>query len=342
MATNLKDLVEILRQGGPAETVNSAQQGFAQGQALGLRRNESDLETRKAALQKKLQDAGLLSTEELGTLPTESGVNLMPGRQVSSPIVDTMISAAAKRQAAKDAKNQKVESMSPLSNEEIEANAKAIELSGSPNAQALANAFRASAKNLSSEKGSQLGARIAGIATASGTAAGQPLRSAKGEALKNIDIPNTASAVANQIVTSYNPNYLGPVKGRMAGLKETTGLGTVSEDQSLFRSAVANLKNTDVKQFAGSAVSGSEWQRVKMQLPDENTKPAQFVARYNRAADTFNSMLDAKEKALGVDLGVTRWQKLPSTEQPSQASSAVPSVGQTFNGAKVLKVTRIQ
>jgi hypothetical protein len=343
--SDLKDLVDILSRNGPADSANAIGQGFQQGQNIARGQINDALEMRKAAFAQKLQEAGLFNSQEVGQLASDAGVNLMPNRNVNSTVVDKLAELAQKRQTSKDAAAKKVSDMAPLDPAEVEATAKAIELSGSPNAKALADAYRQSAPKLSSEKGGNLGARYVGIATQSGTAASQPMRTAQGDALKNIDIPNNASATAAQIVADFNPAFLGPTRGRTAKFQEMAGnnipgVNPVGEQESRWRAAVANMRNTNVKEFAGSAVSGSEWSRVKQALPDETMAAPQFIARYNRAADVFNSILDSKEKTLGVNLGIQRWPKIGETG--AGGNSSVPQVGQTFNGERVLKVTRIK
>jgi hypothetical protein len=54
---DLRELVDLMSEGGPAQSIQAAQQGFDQGQA-------QTLEARKAAFQQKLAEAGIISGKE--------------------------------------------------------------------------------------------------------------------------------------------------------------------------------------------------------------------------------------------------------------------------------------
>lgn len=87
---DINDLISALTRGGPAEGVKAATQGFQAGQAQVQQAGAADLEIRKAAFKKKLDEAGVFSVSELGDLPAKAGLNLAPDRKVSEGFVQSL------------------------------------------------------------------------------------------------------------------------------------------------------------------------------------------------------------------------------------------------------------
>lgn len=139
---SLEDTIKALRGGGSTagNVMSSAAQAVQQNTA-------QSIEARKAALQKRIQEAGLFSQAEAGPLAQEAGVNLTPGREITSGALSDFLAMSKAKNAPKDG------GVVGITKEE------ALEMSSTLPAAAQAQ-FLASAVGLSQDKAANLAARL--------------------------------------------------------------------------------------------------------------------------------------------------------------------------------------
>lgn len=95
----------------------------------------------------------------------------------------------------------------------------------------------------------------------------------------------------------YKPEYVGPIAGRLAGMKEST-LG-LSEEQAIFNATLAQMQNSLVYLMSGKQINEQEYVRLKRQLPDKNLPQSTFEARMNEFERTLNSIISNRKKNMG-------------------------------------------
>jgi hypothetical protein len=156
----------------------------------------------------------------------------------------------------------------------------------------------------------------------------------------DLDALREVGANAKQAAESYSTGETGPIQSAVQRIGQITG--TNPQGVSKFRSAVAALNNIDVKRFSGTAVSGQEWTRVKAQLPQTSDSDQTFVEKWNRAANTFNSLIEKKSKDLGRDLQVDPWPLLPAEGAPASAGSPEGDAFVKEMEAKGFKLKRVK
>lgn len=126
---------------------------------------------------------------------------------------------------------------------------------------------------------------------------------------------------AKKVVESYSPTRTGLVDSALQ--RAGQALDVNPKGIATFRSAVAGIRNADIKTLSGTAVSAQEFQRVRDELPGTDDGDTAFVEKWNKAASVFNELMDEKERDLGRDLRVERW---PMIEAKAQApKTAVPT-----------------
>lgn len=78
---DLRELVDLMSEGGPAQTIKAGVEGFEQGR-------QRSIEERKRAFQQKLQEAGLLSGQEANTL---AGTEIFePSRDLPASVIGSL------------------------------------------------------------------------------------------------------------------------------------------------------------------------------------------------------------------------------------------------------------
>jgi len=171
-----------------------------------------------------------------------------------------------------------------------------------------------------------------------------------------------AKIVLKDIATSFDPNFVGPVAARAGKMSKFVGSLT-DEQQVKFYGNVAEYKNSIIKAITGAQMSETEAKRIVQQIPDENAAPKAFLAGLQRAYVMTDRRLKQMEMAVKRSGGVVRGEdespiseeelqnlineKLgkfdkPEVKESKENKSGLPSVGQTYNGGKVLKVTRVK
>ncbi len=156
-----------------------------------------------------------------------------------------------------------------------------------------------------------------------------------------------AQQLLTNITKSFDPKYVGPVAAR-AG-KMTQYAESLTEPQK-----VEFYKNSIIKAITGAQMSEVEAKRIIQQIPNENSSPTAFLAGIKRSYLMTDRKLNEMQKAISRSGGVVRGKnenpiseedlnKLIETKLGKITSkSAVPSVGGTYNGAKVLSVKKVK
>jgi hypothetical protein len=111
----------------------------------------------------------------------------------------------------------------------------------------------------------------------------------------------------------FNPEFVGPARGRWGNLKEFFGATGIEE--SAMRAEVATIKNSVIQMITGAAVGVQEAGRIMAQLPDMTQSPETFAARWQQTRE--NAIMLAQKrrdimKQTGID--VSRLAPLPATK----------------------------
>jgi hypothetical protein len=137
----------------------------------------------------------------------------------------------------------------------------------------------------------QLVPRTPGITFAKPPTAGQQTAMAEQEA---------GIAMIGDIERLYKPEYVGPVVGRMTQAQMAIpGAPDVSLDVARFYAATAALRNEIIRLMSGAAVSGSEEQRMRSQIPDVTDKPSVFIAKLNQTKRNRETLLQRLQARSG-------------------------------------------
>ena len=139
---SLEQTIAALRGGGSrmANAIDAGQAGVERGQA-------AELEQRKAALAKRVQEAGLFKGSELGQLPQQAGLSIAPDRELSKDFVSDIMSRTSAKPTS---------SVVPITREQ------ALKISATLPSGAQAQ-FLAGSEGLGPDKAANLAARLSGI-----------------------------------------------------------------------------------------------------------------------------------------------------------------------------------
>jgi hypothetical protein len=92
----------------------------------------------------------------------------------------------------------------------------------------------------------------------------------------------------------------------------------VSPEVAQFHASVAGLRNEIIRLMSGAAVSGSEEQRMRAQLPDVTDKPASFQAKLTQTKRNRDSLLQRMRARSGNTPS-------PLSPMPSHGTTAAPT-----------------
>ena len=79
---------------------------------------------------------------------------------------------------------------------------------------------------------------------------------------------------------NYNPDWVGPVRGRIGSAGEV--VGGISPEEADFRAQVTTMKNETIKFITGAQLSEPESKRILGQVPSTENPPPVFEARMKR------------------------------------------------------------
>jgi len=102
----------------------------------------------------------------------------------------------------------------------------------------------------------------------------------------------------NRAKTLYKKDYVGPISGRVASMKEKT-VG-IPNEQAAFNSGIAQMQNSLVYLMSGKQINEQEYERLKRQLPSIELPSNVFEARMDEFERTLNSIITNREKNINV------------------------------------------
>jgi hypothetical protein len=109
------------------------------------------------------------------------------------------------------------------------------------------------------------------------------------------------------------------------------------------KAKLSGVKNQILNMLSGAAISPKEYERLINALPDENRNEKDFAAKMTNFKQVQNDIIQEKLSAFkqgGYD--TTDLEAGQAKRPEAQGEGGVPTVGGTFNGERVTKVTRVQ
>lgn len=134
---------------------------------------------------------------------------------------------------------------------------------------------------------------------------------------------------------NYSPQYVGMVDNKLQAIKQKTGFGATGQAAN-FRQAVQDIKDSLLRARSGAQINEQEYQRLLPLVPDETMSEVDFLAKRARFEEVLNSIIAEKKKAFS-SAGYR-----PMGESTPSSNNALPKVGETFQGGKVLNIKRIK
>lgn len=118
------------------------------------------------------------------------------------------------------------------------------------------------------------------------------------QASKIADIRTFLTAL-DQAETLFKPEYVGPVQGRLGGLRQqldlpAVGLGTTPAETQ-FRTVLQSFANQLLYLRSGAAVTPQEYERITRELPTANDPPTVFTAKLQTARSLLQAALKNRE-----------------------------------------------
>ena len=121
----------------------------------------------------------------------------------------------------------------------------------------------------------------------------------------------TALQTHDALASLYQPTFVGPVRGRLGGVGETTGNITGPEAQ--FRAQAAAIKNAVIAKLAGANVPKNEERRMLSQIPNVDDPPVVFEAKLRQTRSNLLKLAQMRREVLsktGAD--ISRLPPLPT------------------------------
>jgi hypothetical protein len=132
------------------------------------------------------------------------------------------------------------------------------------------------------------------------------------------------------------PEIIGMLDSRAQDLRQLTGFGA-DPQAATFSAALGGIRNKLLNLLSGAAISPAEYQRLLQQLPDEKKGEVDFDAKLNAFEQNIQGVIANRQRSFQA-----AGYRQPVGGPINPTPSTVPSIGGTFNGAKVKNVTRIQ
>jgi len=127
------------------------------------------------------------------------------------------------------------------------------------------------------------------------------------ETAKQLSELNTLLVQMDETENLYNPKFVGPVKGRIAGAKEATvGLDPREVE---FRATVRDMQDALLRARSGAQINEQEYRRLLRFLPDITNPPDVFRARLNRFRRAVSTLAQEKRKMVGTSRGEAEKQE---------------------------------
>jgi hypothetical protein len=123
----------------------------------------------------------------------------------------------------------------------------------------------------------------------------------------------------NHIEGLFNPDFVGPARGRLGSLQEVTG--GLSDAELDMRTAMASYQNIMTQLRSGAAVTPSEAVRLKREAPLPTDRPEVIRSKLRTAKDIWGKILARRQEALGTG----GYGKIPTFESKPEAPATPPS-----------------
>jgi len=127
----------------------------------------------------------------------------------------------------------------------------------------------------------------------------QPIPTETAKQLSELDV--VLEQVEN-IEKLYKPEFVGPIKGRVAGLKEAT-TGQIPEEQIEMRAALRDAADYLLRARSGAQINEQEFKRMMSFLPQDNLPPKAFEVRLKRFKRELQSLIRNKKRMAGTSRG---------------------------------------
>src|SRR3990172_4538224 len=106
----------------------------------------------------------------------------------------------------------------------------------------------------------------------------------------------------------YKPEFVGPIKGRVAGIKEAT-TGQISEEQIEMRAALRDAADFLLRARSGAQINEQEFRRMMTFLPQDNLPPKVFEVRLSRFKRELQTLIRTKKRLAGTTRGEVEKQE---------------------------------
>lgn len=95
----------------------------------------------------------------------------------------------------------------------------------------------------------------------------------------------------------YSDKYVGPVKGRVAGVGGL--IGATSQQQENFMAATTAFQNAIIKQITGAQLSEQESERIKKQIPLTTDPPTRWNAKWTQTMKNVQDIYNRQLEVIG-------------------------------------------
>jgi len=157
------------------------------------------------------------------------------------------------------------------------------------------------------------------------------LPAAESEKLGDFD---TISKQLELVKTNKEAGSTGPIQGPLGKLKQKTGVGATSK-RALFLGNLNSIRNALIYLRSGKQINENEYERLKAELPNEDSSDIDFDAKLGNFENVFNIIKANKRAAFSKG-----YSGVP--EGQPEAPTGLPQVGEMFQGSKVKSIRRIQ
>jgi hypothetical protein len=133
----------------------------------------------------------------------------------------------------------------------------------------------------------------AGIVTGVPAAGVVPTQRPSDAALATAGLQNNATQALARVRAGFNPDWVGPVAGRYAAVKEKT-VGIPAE-QAAFYADLRALADTELRKRSGAAITPDEYRRLMTFLPDPLAPAEVFMSRLDRYERELQDVIEGRE-----------------------------------------------
>jgi hypothetical protein len=134
-----------------------------------------------------------------------------------------------------------------------------------------------------------------------------------------------------KIEKMFDPSFVGPVRGRLATVGETTGIG-LSEEELDFRTNMDTYTNMLTNLRAGSAQSAQEIARLKKEAPQATDSEEKLKSKLKVSKEIWGNIMKRRRESLKGS-GYGNVPSFPSEEPAPPGAGEAPAATHRFNQA---------